>query len=48
MKPRDYAAKIITLPTLTDRRKYLADNVPVEWQELVKTHVRVMWEKRKI
>lgn len=47
LKPRDYAAKILTLPTLEDRRKYLADNVPLQWQELVKTHVRAMWGKRK-
>ena len=46
-RPRHYAAIIIELPTLEERREYLEKNVPAEWRDLTKTHLLNAWEKKR-
>ncbi|NOR70005.1 MAG: hypothetical protein GQ532_09995 [Methylomarinum sp.] len=45
--PRDYAAEIIPLKTLAQRREALA-RVPVEWREWVAFYVKDFFTKRKL
>ncbi|AYF88643.1 hypothetical protein D6Z43_16365 [Pseudomonas sp. DY-1] len=40
--PRHYAAHIVSLPTLAERRAAF-DKVPKEWRELVKKQVEIAW-----
>ncbi|GJN49466.1 MULTISPECIES: hypothetical protein [Pseudomonas] len=40
--PREYAAAIIRLQSLEERREALA-RVPEEWRELVRTHLVTAW-----
>jgi len=42
VSPRQYAAQILGLPTKAERQTAL-NQVPQEWRELVKTHVRNGW-----
>ncbi|WP_394243942.1 hypothetical protein [Halopseudomonas laoshanensis] len=42
MSPRHYAAQIAALPTKAERQAAL-EQVPEEWRDLVKTHVRIAW-----
>lgn len=44
-RPRHYAAEIIQLDTLEQRRQAL-EKVPAHLQEHVKTHVRNFWALR--
>lgn len=46
MTPRQYAAAICAEPTIEGRRALL-EAVPAEFRELVKTHVRIQFERRK-
>jgi len=40
--PREYAAAILQLPTLEERRAALAETPP-EWRELIRTHLVIAW-----
>ncbi len=42
MRPRDHAWQILQLPTRAERAAAL-EQVPQEWRELVKTHLRIAW-----
>jgi len=42
MSPRQYAAHILSLGTKAERQAALAE-VPEEWRELIKTHIRIAW-----
>ncbi|MDN2661827.1 hypothetical protein OW492_00380 [Psychromonas sp. 14N.309.X.WAT.B.A12] len=42
IRPREYAHSIAKLKTLAERRKALAD-VPIEYQSMVKTHLRMIF-----
>lgn len=46
-RPRHYAAEIIPLKTLTERREALT-RVPVEWREWVAFYVKDFFAKRKL
>lgn len=45
-RPREYAAEIVELNNLEERRQALA-KVPAELQEMVKTHVKTFWALRQ-
>jgi len=42
VSPRQHAAHILSLRTRSERQAALAE-VPEEWRELIKTHVRNAW-----
>lgn len=42
MSPRQYAAHVLSLRTKAERQAALAE-VPDEWRELIKAHVRTAW-----
>lgn len=46
MTPRQYAAEICAEPTLEGRRALL-ESVPAEYRDLVETHVRIQFERRR-
>lgn len=46
MTPREYASQICAEPTKEGRRALL-ETVPAEFRELVKTHVRIQFERRR-
>ncbi|WP_416311145.1 hypothetical protein [Pseudomonas sp. W03] len=42
-RPREYAAAILRLQALEERRAALA-NTPAEWRELIRTHLVIAWD----
>ncbi|MEX1197830.1 MAG: hypothetical protein WEB57_08235 [Pseudohongiellaceae bacterium] len=46
IRPRQWAADIAALPTVEQRRALLKQ-VPERIRPLVKTHLRITWERRK-
>lgn len=46
MRPRHYAAKIGALVSLAERKTALAD-VPEEFREIVKSHLRILFERKR-
>lgn len=44
--PRHYAAEIVELKTVEQRREAI-ELVPDLYKELVKTHIKIQWEKKK-
>lgn len=45
--PREYVAEILALPTREERRAAL-NRVPSHLRPIVKTHVRIQWETRRV
>lgn len=45
MRPRQYAAQIINLPTREERKAAL-ERVPEEWREMTRKHVEIAFERR--
>ncbi|AQZ96578.1 hypothetical protein ACFSB1_10830 [Halopseudomonas phragmitis] len=46
LTPRAWAAAIVQLPTLAERRAAM-DLVPSHWQALVRTHLTIAWNHPK-
>ena len=44
--PRVHAFKILRMDLHADRKKYLENNVPEKYVEMVKTHVLNLWKYR--
>lgn len=44
-RPREYAFEIARLTHIDDRRAAL-EQVPEEWRDLVKTHLKIIWDRK--
>jgi len=46
-RPRHYAAEILLLPTI-EQRKEAFERVPEIWKPMTRSHVSAEWERRKL
>lgn len=46
LRPRNYAARIAKLETLEERRAAL-EQVPEQWRDIVKTHLKIAFERKR-